>query len=286
MRRPFLFLLIFQTYFCMAFKVDTPSEEDLMSQNYSSFIAGEGLSYSGKSSNLFNCDCSNLENCTAFCRTSCQLQKSLLDSAQYLDRKRNKKCERVLSSKRIFVKTATLSAIPDIIDEFKNDLRKKNDITKNKINKERCESCEVIDSIKFNIGPFAVKVSSCDKKYIKTYNFKKVFKSSETSNCSKESLIKIKEKVDKYTSSILRNKHKDSEEIWDNCPSDCSFYTNYTLTKKINSCSRELDLNIHCDDVKISQGFLGMDSKYNMEVFLTAEIKCPSLEKKIIKIFR
>jgi hypothetical protein len=114
------------------------------------------------------------------------------------------------------------------------------------------------------ISPAKVNTKiTCAKQYLKTYDFEKIFKDKPGKSC--------KSKVDGASGDWIRRTlvnpgypfsvgaTQEGKDLWNKCPSACSYYTSQVLDYNITetSCELKLTLVVDCGQPKEDTVFIG-----------------------------
>ena len=204
-----------------------------------------------------HCDCEKIKSgrgCSPDCFIFCSLSNAFEEAQAYID----SQCTKTIPP-FVIQKLTSLANLKDIYTKAQQK------ITKLKAEKlpeiKGCEHCHEVSTITNLTQPYIFEQDTCDKTYIKTHNFSKRIKfqkkkqqsrnriqrKNKDTSCTEEKLDQLTKTLQDYVTQLL----KDNEELNDNCPDQCSFYTNSIITLEKDNCIGQIDLYVNCNHKKI-----------------------------------
>lgn len=75
----------------------------------------------------------------------------------------------------------------------------------------------------------------------------------------------------------FKKNNAEGEKMYDTCPDPCSFYV-YVATTNLSGGRKSLNMTVQCGPPKVSEGFLGMDSTYDLSTRVIHEWTCAKAE--------
>lgn len=71
----------------------------------------------------------------------------------------------------------------------------------------------------------------------------------------------------------FKKSNAEGEKMYETCPDPCSFYV-YVATTNLSGGRKALNMTVQCGPPKVSEGFLGMDSTYDLSTRVIHEWTC------------
>ena len=143
--------------------------------------------------------------------------------------------------------------------------------------KKGCEHCNVVPVIDNNTVPESSKQGTCrfidDHPILLNYVYNR-----GRGNCDAKAFQAIYNALDDSAEEVLRKRNTRGKLLWKECPDHCSFYVSSASRINTKKCSGVMILNVHCNDEKVSKGWFGLKTPYNVSISYKTEIECSVCE--------
>lgn len=220
------------------------------------------------------CDCQSMDLQSA-CPPECRLFCSLgCESLQEASDKLKKQCQKDTPEQAIYNGVVPANEIEDTYKLSENQIVEDFFKSKGKTKlRGDCKNCSAVPVMLNNTRPKSAKKGTC--KFINDHPILLNYVHNPgRGNCGAKSVLAIYEALDDSVEEILRKRNARGRLLWEQCPDDCSFYVSSASRIDTKKCAGIMVMNVHCNDEKISKGWFGRKTPYNVSISYKTEIEC------------
>ena len=231
--------------------------------------------------NFSHCDCEGIKNSSAVCLPDCVLFCGLTGAFWQAGDFFNEQCREGAQSPIPILQNETggLLGLRGIFRDATEKITQLIEEAPIPENKAGCEDCSPTVKIHNMTQPRTFEQDSCDEQYIRTHYFRhRVTKPVNAEGlCANKQRQQIFQELQDYSQHLLANEGDGSEEtvrlseeLYDKCPSGCSFYTGSTISINMGNCSGQIDMHVNCNHERHSD----WNADYVANIYLERGLQC------------